>query len=323
LDKESRLDPHALWQGLGWPLLRIVFFISIGLLVANVIENLRWTRYMARLATPLVRAGRLHDISGASFSMAFFSGVAANTMLSEAHEKGRLTSRELVISNLFNALPTYFLHLPTIFFITYPFLGNYAFVYVGLTLGSALLRTAGIVALGHFILPPRPDSCVTCELGEEGKRSLRQILTATRRRFISRLKRILALTVPIYTAVYFFKEYGAFDAVETFMSQHLGFLSWLHPEAFSIVVMHLAAEFTAGLATAAALLESGQIPAKEVILALLVGNILSSPMRAFRHQFPYYAGIFRPAMAMRLIAASQTMRAGSVALVTLAYHVAA
>lgn len=115
------LSPEIIWNGLGWPLIRLVLFISLGLLVGNIVEGLRWTRAMGKVATPLIRAGRLKDISGASFALAFFSGIAANSMLSEAYEKGEISDRELVVSNLFNSLPTYFLHMPTVFFYCRPF----------------------------------------------------------------------------------------------------------------------------------------------------------------------------------------------------------
>jgi hypothetical protein len=42
-------------------------------------------------------------------------------------------------------------------------------------------------------------------------------------------------------------------------------------------------------------------------------------MRAFRHQFPYYAGIFRPRMAVKLIACNQTLRVVSLVLVGTVY----
>ena len=57
-----------------------------------------------------------------------------------------------------------------------------------------------------------------------------------------------------------------------------------------------------------------------VVLALMVGNILSTPMRAVRHQLPSYTGFFRPALALRLILANQGMRAASMVLVTLLYY---
>ncbi|MFP4108758.1 MAG: hypothetical protein ACLFT1_06720, partial [Desulfonatronovibrio sp.] len=93
-----------LWTGLVFPLLKLCVFISAGVFVGNLIETMNWTRFMAMLATPLVRAARLRDISGAAFSMAFFSGITANTMLAEAYQQNRLNRKELVLSNLFNSL---------------------------------------------------------------------------------------------------------------------------------------------------------------------------------------------------------------------------
>jgi len=156
----------VLWSGLFWPLIRLTFYISVALMVGILIESLRWTRYAAKLADPLARRARLKDISAASFTMAFFSGITANTMLSEAHEKGELSDRELVLSNLFNSLPTYFLHLPTIFFVASPFIGSAAYTYVGLTALASVLRTMGIVFAGKFMLPPLPEGCLPCRLSE-------------------------------------------------------------------------------------------------------------------------------------------------------------
>ncbi|NJB68471.1 hypothetical protein GGQ74_002144 [Desulfobaculum xiamenense] len=314
------MDLNTLWHGFGWPLCRLVFLISLGLLIGNLIEALNWTRAVARVAEPLTRVARLKDITGASFSMAFFSGIAANTMLAEAHEKGTLSDRELMISNLFNSLPTYFLHMPTLFFITVPFIGQAAVIYVGLTLCAAFLRTSFIILLGRLVLPPLPPGCVVCRLDEQASTSWREAIDRTWKRFRQRISRILRITVPVYVAIFFLNRYGAFAAFETFLADHVTFISWLPAEALSIVVFHVAAEFTAGLATAGALLQGGTLAVREIVLALLLGNVLSTPMRAFRHQLPYYAGMFRPSIALKLIAANQTLRAASVILVGIGYY---
>ena len=313
------MDLLELWNGLGWPLIRLVFFISLGLFIGNLIEALNWTHAVGKAASPLVRLGRLKDVSGASFSMAFFSGVAANTMLAESHSQGRLTDRELVLSNLFNSLPTYFLHLPTMFFITLPFIGGAAVIYLGLTFGAAVLRTVVILLVGRLILPRPDEGCMLCILDEERSRSWRQALHKTWKRFLKRIRKILLFTVPIYLLIFLLNRYGAFTALEAFLADHVGVLSFLSPEAISIVVFQVAAEFTAGLAMAGALLDAGELEAREVVLALITGNVLSSPMRAFRHQFPYYAGIFRPKLALKLIVHNQTLRAASLVVVGAAY----
>ncbi len=307
------------WHSIAWPLGKILATLSLSLLAANLIETLNWTRFLARFARPLIRLGHMQDVVGASFSIAFFSGMAANTMLAEAHQQGRLTDRELILANLFNSLPTYFLHLPTMIFVTIPFLGDAAVLYVGMTLGAALLRSLGIVLAGRMLLPPLEEGCVECALPEKGP-TWREALQKSWKRFKKRITKICLITVPVYVAMVLFNSWGFFKAAETFMADHLGFLGWLSPKAVSIVVFGMAAEFTAGLAAAGALLHGGELPVKEVVLALLLGNLLSTPMRAFRHQFPYYAGIFRPRIALKLIVHNQSFRALSLILMGVAYY---
>ncbi|WP_419781422.1 hypothetical protein [Maridesulfovibrio sp.] len=309
-----------LWSGLFWPLSRLLLFISLGLLVGNIVEGLRWTRAMGRVATPLIRAGRLKDISGASFALAFFSGVAANSMLSEAYEKGEINDRELIISNLFNSLPTYFLHMPTVFFIAAPFIGKVAFTYVGLTLIAAFIRTGAIVLWGRFSLPT-DGSCgdVSGRLKDQEVKSFREVLDKAFKRLKRRLPKVFYLTIPIYTVFFLLRHYGIFTAFETYLSEHLTFLAWLDPQVFGIIAFSLAAEFTAGLAAAGSLLGSGAIDPRGIVLALIIGNLLSTPVRALRHQLPYYAGIFRGKMALKLIVYNQGLRAVSLVLVGTVY----
>jgi hypothetical protein len=309
----------VLWHGLTVPLSRLLLSVSVGLFLGTLIEALQWTRAVAKVAQPLVRLGRLKDVAGASFSLAFFSGAAANAMLAEAHEKGEMSRREVMLSNLFNSLPTYFLHLPTLFFIAAPFIGPAAVYYVSLTVGAALLRTVGIVVLGRLTLPPLPEGCVSCLLSEDKRWDWRAALDKTWKRFKRRLPRMVYYTIPIYVAFFFLKRWGAFDAMETWMAENLAFLSWLPPQAMGIIGFHMAAETTAGYAAAGALVATGGLTTKQLVLALLVGNILSSPVRAIRHQFPYYAGIFKPGLALNLILSNQALRVASILLVTLGY----
>ena len=309
----------TLWHGLVWPLTRLLCFVGVGLLVANFIEALNWTHGMARLAAPLIRLGRLSAPVGAAFSMAFFSGVAANTMLSEAYDQGKMEKKELVLAILFNSVPTYFLHLPTVFFITAPLIKGAAVIYVGLTFAAAVLRTLCIIVVGRLFLPRRPEVRLPPEKGKGGL-DWRGAWSKTKKRFQRKMTTVIKFTVPIYTAIFFLSRHGLFDWVRDQMSAHLSFLSWLHPASLGIVVFHVAAEFTAGLAAAGALIDNGTLGYREVILALLVGNVLSSPMRAVRHQFPYFAGIFSPRLALELICWSQFFRVGSIILVGMGYY---
>ncbi len=315
------LSPESLlflWQKLIWPLCRLLMFISVGLIVANIIESLNWTRRISVIARPLVKLGHFSERVGAAFSIAIISGVAANTMLAEAYDKNQLNKKELILANLFNSLPTYFLHLPTMIVITLPLIKGAAFIYVGITFAAAILRTFAIVLASRFILP-KPQASVDIVSAEQKKQGWSDITRKTWRRFKKRIKKITIFTVPIYVAIFIMNRLHFFALLESSMAEHLDFIPWLSPQAMGIIALQFAAELTAGLAAAGALLQDNILSYREIIIALLVGNILSSPLRAVRHQFPYYAGIFKPRLALTLIAANQAFRIFSLIIAAVLY----
>ncbi|HIJ89938.1 MAG: hypothetical protein OEV89_04155 [Desulfobulbaceae bacterium] len=310
----------SLWAHLLWPLVKILFWVSVGLIAANFIEALNWTHRLASLTRPLVRLGRLSTVSGASFSMAFFSGVTANTMLAEAFDKGQLSKKELVLANLFNGLPRFFLHLPTVFFLTAPLIKMAALVYLALTFAAAMLQTVLVVIGGRILLPPLQGKQGEIGAPAREKTDWQHALDKSLKRFQKRIKGLIYFTVPVYILFYFLGKYGFFVWLENFFATQAWFLAWLKPQSLGIVMAHVTVEFSSGLAAAGALLADKSLSYKEVVLALLVGNILSTPIRAVRHQFPYYVGIFTPKLAVELVGVSQILRLASVIAVGLGYY---
>lgn len=317
---DSALSLATLWHSLGWPLLRLLIGLAAGLLVANLLEALRWTRHLAKLAAPLARAAHLRDVAGASFSLAFVSPAAANGLLSESHNMGELSRNELMLANLFNSLPAYLVHTPTIFLLTWPVLGMPAVVYVGLTLLAAAGRTGFTIVLSRRLLPPPPQGCIACQGLKEQSTGWSAALRKAWKRFLRRLPKLLFFTAPIYVLMFFLQRSGYFAVAEAWLATHMGWLSFLKPQAMGIIVLHLAAELGAALGAAGSVLQTGGLSPRDVVLALMVGNILSTPMRAIRHQLPSYAGFFRPTLALRLVLANQGLRAASMTVVTIIYY---
>ncbi|SDO97347.1 hypothetical protein [Desulforhopalus singaporensis] len=311
----SALGPQLLF-----PLLRITALIIVGLFVANFIESLNWTHRLALLARPLIRMGNLSSITGASFSVAFFSGISANSMLAESFDSGQITKKELILANLFNSLPRFFLHLPTVFFLTAPLIKFGALMYVGITFSGALLQTFLVVTAGRFLLPKTELKIDLPEATGE-KATLKSAFQKSVKRLKKRLIKLLKFMLPVYLLFFFMNWFGVFARIEQFLAGNVWFLSWLSPQALGIVVLHVTTEFSAGLAAASALLADNSLTYKEVVMALLVGNILSTPIRAIRHQLPYYTGIYSPRLAVELVSLSQIVRAICVIAVGLIYFV--
>ena len=314
------MDIWLLVNKLFWPLLRLLVVMSLSLVAAHMLEALGWTRFMTRLASPLARMGHLGEAAGASFALAFISPAASNALLAESHASGKVSRRELIFANLFNSSPTFLVHLPTLFSLSFAFLGAHAFTYVGLTFAGAALRTACTMAAGRALLP-KPAESRPPQVPKDAKKGAApgELVRKVLRRVKKRILKLILFTVPIYCGVFAMQQAGWFTAMERLMADHISLFPFLRPEALGIVVLHLAAEAGAAFAAASPLLTGGSLTPHEVIMALLVGNILSSPMRAFRHQFPSYAGYFSPGLAFHLVLMNQLCRVASLALVAAAY----
>jgi hypothetical protein len=315
-------DWRAMFSGLDWwgllikPLARILIFIAAGLLVGQLIEGLGLSARIGRLTSPLISRAHLPPEAGAAFAAAFASGVAANTLLYTSWQEGKLSRRQLFLANILNAsLPAYFLHLPSTFFVVYALLGKAALVYFGLTLFAAILRCLGVIVISRFVLP---SDCCTMNMPAGQSRQWKEIWRDTWRKFIKRFKRLILMILPIYLVVFLLAQAGAF----AWMGQALaGIVSSrvLPMEAMSVVVFSVVAEFTSGFAAAAALLEAGSLNMQQVVVALLVGNMVATPVRVLRHQLPHYMGIYSPGLGMKLLALGQAARVISVCLVCLVY----
>lgn len=310
-----------LWAALIRPMTRVLTGLVAGLFVASLIEGLQWTRHLAKLAAPLMRQAHLGPVPGAAFALAFFSPASANALLGEAHTKGELSGREVMLANLFNSLPSWITHTPSIFFLTWPVLGFPAVIYTGLTLLAAVARTLFTVGLGRVLLPPPAASAkvavaVPTAQGSPWKKGLQSAW----RRFKKRVPRLIFVAVPIYVAMFYLQKAGAFDAAERWLSGHVALLGSLKPESLGIIVLYMGAELGAAVVAAGSVLHSGGLDTRDVVFALLIGNVLSTPLRALRHQLPAYAAYFQPRLAARLVAANQILRATSILAVAWLYH---
>lgn len=296
-----------------WPLVKLVAGLAAGLLLASWLETSRWADWLAKLATPLARLARLGSAASAAFALAFVSPAGANGLLAENYENGKISKRELVLANLFNGFPAFFTHAPSLFFLTWPALGSYACVYVGASLVAAVLRTLFTLLLARALLPARG---ALAEIARARKRrALRETFAAAFKRFRKRLPKLVYYTVPFYLLMYAGQRLGFFRDFENWLASGLDWLTFIRPQAAGIVVLGILAETGGVLGAAAASLTDGSLTGKDVVVAMLVGSALAAPMRAIRHQFPAYAGFFRPGLAFRLVLANQALKTLSMILV--------
>ncbi|MCK5098334.1 MAG: nucleoside recognition protein [Desulfobacteraceae bacterium] len=327
-------------KNLGFPVVRLMSFIAIGLAIGQIIETLGWTKKMSIIARPVFKFSNLGDRCGAAFVSAFFSGVVANSMLVEFFKENKISKMQLFLTNYLNQLPAYFLHLPTTIFIVLPLTGFAGLIYFGLTFSAVLMRFVLFLIFGKIYFSSNPDSALNDDSSDNNSPDLTgkndpkgyctnitgdstsfKISLILKEKLLPRMLGIFLWVVPIYTFVFLLNSYEIFDYINNIVSSKIS-TSILPVHSLSVVVISFAAEFTSGFAAAGALMDAGVLSIKETVIALLLGNIIAFPIRALRHQIPRYLGIFSPKMGLSLLLTGQSFRITSLIIVGLIYYMA-
>ncbi|MBI4797085.1 MAG: nucleoside recognition domain-containing protein [Deltaproteobacteria bacterium] len=316
---EHHLTAQKLYRQLASPLLRLLIYMGVGLLVGQAIESLGWAAKLGGVAAPLLRWGHLRRECGASFTAAFFSGILANTMLFTLYQEEKISRREMTVTYLLNSgLPVYLLHLPTTFFIILPLTKQAGLIYLGLTLSAAALRTAAYLVYARVRLPAASagESSAAAPPPVKKKVLLQEIWGKFRQRF----SRVILYTLPIYLLIFVLNDGGFFKWLRQAMAAYVS-VGFLPMEAASVVIFSVATEFTSGMAAAGAFMQAGTLTVQQTVMALILGNIVATPIRALRHQLPSHMGIFSPKLGTEYLLLSQGLRLVSLVAVAVPYAI--
>jgi hypothetical protein len=314
---EHHLTAKKLYRQLASPLLRLLIYMGGGLLVGQAIESLGWAAKLGGLAAPLLNWGHLRRECGASFTAAFFSGILANTMLFTLFQEGKISRREMTVTYLLNSgLPVYLLHLPTTFFIILPLVKEAGLIYLGLTLSAAALRTAAYLFYARMVLPAATgeENPLAAPAPAKKEALLREIWGKFQKRF----SRVVLYTLPIFILIFVVNDAGFFKWLRQATAAHVS-LGILPMEAASVVIFSVATEFTSGMAAAGAFMQAGTLTVQQTVIALILGNIVATPIRAVRHQLPSHMGIFSPKLGTQYLLLSQGLRLVSLLAVAVPY----
>lgn len=310
--------PREFWiNRLVIPLCRMLFLVFLGLIIGETIEATGWTRHLAVLARPIFKYSNLGNRCSAAFTTAFFSGVTANTLLMDFYKQGKISKKQLFLTNFINQFPAFFLHLPSTLFIILPLTGRAGMLYLGMVFAALILRTLALICYGHFCLTPmEQEQEMTREHRPKTvqKALLSQILNKVPGRMLS----ITQFVIPIYLLVFCLNLIHFFDFVQNTLAKW-AVLRTIPLESLSMIVISFLADYTSGFATAGALLHQQVLTCNQGALALVIGNIIAFPLRAIRHQLPRYLGIYSPGLGSKILLCGQLIRITSLILIALVF----
>jgi hypothetical protein len=237
-------------------------------------------------------------------------------MLFTLWQEGKISRREMTVTYLLNSgLPVYLLHLPTTFFIILPLTRQAGLIYLSLTLGAAVLRTSAYLVYARLRLPAETVGEAVAIQAPEKKEGMLQEIWG---KFQTRFSRVVLYTIPIYLLIFLLSDAGFFKWLREATAAYVS-VGFLPMEAASVVIFSVATEFTSGMAAAGAFMEAGALTVQQTVLALILGNIVATPIRAVRHQLPSHMGIFSPKLGTEYLILSQGLRLVSLVAVAVPY----
>jgi hypothetical protein len=316
-EMETFLQPDLLLTKVLSPLARALIFMSLGLAAAMVIEAKGLSLRLGRLAAPLTNWARLPRTAAASFTLALVSGPAANGLLSEALDRRELSPRALTVANLMNgSWPTFIVHLPSTLAVAAAFAGRAGLAYVAVMFAAATLRLFGAAVLGRLSLPVTEGAPPTT--AEEAPKTWREIWPGLKTRLRRRLVILMSVAVPVYYLITLAAHAGFFSWLQGSAAAHFPDF-FLPAEAAALVIFAFTSEFSSGFAAAGALIGNSSLTVTQAAAALILGNIIATPIRVLRWQLGAYLAFFQVRLGLILIFVNQLFRVLSLSLTLAAF----
>ena len=284
---------------------RIIPTIFLSIVLVNMLEKTGWTGKIAWMARPFTKLGKLKEVSGVSFIMSFGSPSAGNAMLMQLYTENKIDRKEMYVASLANTFPAALMHWRSMLPVLIPILGMTGLIYFLIFVFIGFAKTITVLIIGRFILKDNIE-LITIVKQERIKIQFTELLKSSIKNSIPLMKRILFITVPTTILVFGLVDLGFFERLAYYLRNVSNFFP-VPLEGISIATAYIG-QSIAAYTIAGNMMAEGIISSKEVILSLLLGQILSCVITAFRYSAPYYIGIFGTKMGSQLLIISSVMR---------------
>ena len=292
-------------------LLMLIPVIVIGIVLAELVVELKLVRALGFLMLPITKFGHLRTECGVSFLTAFGSPVAANSMLMEFYNNKLIERKEVIIASMITAFPAIVMHWPYMLPTLIPLVGFPGAIYFGILVIGGIIETSIVLVAGRLLLPEREDYA---KIKEEQRPPLREALKTSVKKSRKMIKRILPVIILTTFVVFVLMDRGVFEMLETYLS---GVATYFPIPAEGLTI--IAAQFAQPVAAytiAGSLLSQGILDTRDIVLTLLIGDVLST-ITILRFIIPYYLGVFGPKLGTQIMTLATTLRLGVVVMIIL------
>jgi hypothetical protein len=323
-DSRRQVSPYSRWKRKlsFWPrklvmLVELALYIAVGVILGQLLEVLGVVRYLAVLTWPITRLGALPRAAGPPLLMALQSGAVANSMLVASRDQGQLNNRHLYTAVLVVSCLSLFAHLPTFIVpIGMAFGPTATAALFGARFSAIFVEIIVVLAVSNWLIRRRGEKPLRADGAPRGREPASVTVRPARRRGQEQqgiwtqvfhrsrrtLKRLGIYVVPTFLVMASLERVGFFG----WLTRQLPSVfapSFLPAQAAAIIPAQALSLYNGAIA-AASFVDSGTMTVRQAILVILVGSLLTAPIRTLKHALPTYVAVLgaRPGMVMALSA---------------------
>ncbi|OKY78418.1 MAG: putative membrane protein [Candidatus Methanohalarchaeum thermophilum] len=263
----------------------ILPLVILGIIGGNILIEFGLTKKLSKPIKPFLRISNLPDKTSAPFITLIASGAAAYSMFSNFYEKNYYNEKQIIVAVISSTFFSYLGHIPTYYLpFVLPVLGlKTGLMYLSIELFVGLMITLTGALIGYRKLN-EPNEEKDDIRGFEVKHDWRKKIKSGTKKSIPTLKKIVPRLVIIYLVASIALSLNLFDPITNF-SEPVTKLVGLPGESSTIIALRFVDVYSS-IILAGNLLSEGVLTSIQIILALLVGGIISIGIFFFRYSLP-------------------------------------
>ncbi|MCD4846511.1 MAG: hypothetical protein K8R25_18725 [Methanosarcinales archaeon] len=268
-------------------------------------KKLDWLIY------PISSTANISTISALSVVTCTFSTTAGYSMLADGLNKKTISQQEVIVTTIISSFPSILSHLFTFFFpVVIPILG--------LTTGSLYVCIVGLVSiiksctgiiLAKLWLPKKYQDQNTQlhapdQADNKAKNNKSALTKSTKSTYRMVKKIVITMFIMLFLVSVAFEMnfFDYFSAVLDPITSSLG----LESEVALISATEIVNSY-AGIILAGNLQSEGLVSTKGVLIALLLGTVISLSARSVKHSLPLHISLFGPKLGSKTVAINAVM----------------
>ena len=286
---------------------KIVPIIAIGIFATSFAVNIGLMKKFDRLIKPLSSKANISAVSALSIVTCTFSTTAGYSMLVDGLNEKIVSERELIATTVISSFPSILSHLFTFFIpVVIPILGlTTGSIYVCLVGFAAFLKSCIGIILARLWLKDANTSSSKPTLSAldparapvvDNKSAVNKSAKSAYR-MLKRIVPTMFITLFLVSVAMELNLFESFSAILEPVTSILG----LESEIALISATEIVNTY-AGIILAGSLLGEGLISTKGVLIALLLGTVVSFSARFVKHSLPLHVSLFGPKLGGKTVA---------------------